>query len=69
MKNSLHEEKTHFSCKNVLLYTINNLSVALEIIISQFSYSLKIMFQNIFPEPQPDIASYSHSIDIMLYIN
>ena len=29
----------------------------LEIIISKFSYYLKIMFRNTFPEPQPDSAS------------
>ena len=31
----------------------------LEIIISKLSYSLKIMFRNTFPEPQPDSASYA----------
>ena len=41
-----------------MLYTINNLSVVLNIIISKFSYSLKTMSRNTFPETQPDSASY-----------
>ena len=35
----------------------NNLPVVLEIIISKFSYCLKIMSRNTFPEPQAGIAS------------
>ena len=58
MLNSLDEEKTHFFCKKVLLYTKINLSVVLEITISKFSYSLKMMSRNTFPEPQSDSASY-----------
>ena len=49
------EEK---NCKNVLLYNINNLSMVLEILISKFSYFLKMMCRNTFPEPQTDSASY-----------
>ena len=50
--------RNHILCKNVLIYTINNLFLVLEIIISKFSYSLKMMPRNTFPEPQPDSASY-----------
>ena len=50
--------KNTFFCKNVLLYTINNNSRVLEIIISKLSCILKMMFRNTFPEPQPDSASY-----------
>ena len=53
----LPEEKTHFFCKNVLLYTINNISMVLEIIIIEFSCILIMMSRNTFPEPQPDSAS------------
>ena len=53
-----------FFCKTVLLYTINNPSVVMEIIISKFSYSLKIRSGNTFPEPQPDSASYAVSLQI-----
>ena len=51
-------KKHIFFCNNVLLYTINNLSMVLEILISKFSYSLKIISRITFPEPQPDSASY-----------
>ena len=47
-----------FFCKNVLPYTINNISMVLEIIIIKFSYILEMMSGNTFPEPQPDSASY-----------
>ena len=50
--------KKHIFCKNVLLYTINNISMVLEIVIIKFSCILKMMSRNTFPEPQPDIASY-----------
>ena len=51
--------KKHISfCKNLLLYTINNISMILEINILQFSCILKMMSRNTFPEPQPDSASY-----------
>ena len=43
--------KKTFFCKNVLLYTINKPPVVLKIIISYFSYILKIMSRNTFPEP------------------
>ena len=52
-------KKKTFCCKNVLLYTINNISMVFEIIISKFSLILKIMYRNTFPEPQPDSASYT----------
>ena len=55
MLNSLHEQKK--CCKNALLCIINNLPVVLEIIIREFSYCLKMMSGNTFPEPQPDSAS------------
>ena len=44
--------------KNLLLYSINNTSMAFEIIIIKFSCILKIMSRNTFSEPQPDSASY-----------
>ena len=50
-------KKPIFLCKNVLLYTINNIYMVLEIIIIKFSGIFKIMFRNNFPEPQPDSAS------------
>ena len=59
MYNSLDEEKKNIFCKNVLLYIVNNLSVVLEIIISKFSYCLKMMSRNTLPELQPDSASYA----------
>ena len=49
--------KTYFYFKNVLLNTINNISMLLEIIIIKFSCILKMMSRNTFPEPQPDSAS------------
>ena len=52
-------QNTFFS-KNVLLYTINNISMVFKIIISYFSCILKMMYNNTFPEPQPDSASYLH---------
>ena len=55
-KKKLHEEKTHF-CKNVFLYTMNNISMELAIIIIKFSCILKMMSRNIVSEPQPDSAS------------
>ena len=36
---------------------INNLPSVLEMIICYFSFCLKTMSKNIFPEPQPDSAS------------
>ena len=42
-----------------MLYTINNISMVLKIIISKYSCILKIISRNTFPEPQPDSASYS----------
>ena len=50
--------KNTFFCKHVLIYTINNISMVLEIIIIKFSCILKMMSRNTFPEPQPDSASY-----------
>ena len=44
-----------------MLYTINNISVELEIIIIKFSCIFKMMARNTFPEPQPDNASYQAS--------
>ena len=49
--------KNTFFLKNVLLYTINNISKVLEIIIIKFSCILKTMSRNTFPEPQPDSDS------------
>ena len=49
--------KKTFFCKNVLLYTINNISMVLEIIIIKFSCIFKTMSRNTIPEPQPDSAS------------
>ena len=46
--------KNTYFCKNALLCIINNLPVVLEIIISKFSYCLKMMSRNTFAEPQPD---------------
>ena len=46
-------------CKNVLLCTINTISMVLEMIIIKFSCILKTMFRNTIPEPQPDSASYT----------
>ena len=43
--------KTHFFWKNFLLYTINTLSVVMEIIISKVSYSLKMISRYTFPQP------------------
>ena len=51
-------KKNIFLCKNVLLYTIINISMLLEIIVNKFSSILKIMSRNTFPEPQPDSVSY-----------
>ena len=56
-KKKLHEEKNTFFGKNVLLYTINNIAMVLEIIIFKFSCILKILSRNTFIEPQPDSAS------------
>ena len=53
---NLHKEKTQFFLKNVLLYTINNISVVLEILIIKFSCILKMLSRYTFPEPQPDSA-------------
>ena len=50
--------KTHFFCKNVLLYTIINISMVLEIIISKFFCILKMTSRNTFPQPKPESASY-----------
>ena len=47
-----------FFCKNVLLYTINSISMVLEIITCKYSCILKFRSRNTFPEPQPDSASY-----------
>ena len=60
------EKKQHFFCKKVLLYTINNISLLMEIIIIKFSCILKMMSRNIFPEHQPDSASYINSKDNQL---
>ena len=50
--------KKHIFCKYVLLYTVNKpLCDIYEKVMSQFSYSLKMMSRNTFPEPQPDSAS------------
>ena len=49
--------KNIFFCKNVLLYSITNISMVLEIIIGKLSCNLKMMSRNTFPEPQPDSAS------------
>ena len=57
-----HMREKHIFCKNVLLYTINNISMVLEIIIIKFSCILKIMFRNTIPEPQPDSASYTPGV-------
>ena len=46
-------KKHIFFCKNELLFSINNLSLVLEIIISWFSYSYKIMSRNTFPKLTP----------------
>ena len=54
----IHEEKTHFFCKNLLLFTINNISMVLEITIIKFSCILKMIPRITIPEPQPDSASY-----------
>ena len=43
--------------KNVMTYTINNIFIVLKIIISKYSYILKIMSRYTFSEPQPDTAS------------
>ena len=43
---------------NVLLCTINNISMVLEINIIKLSCILKTMSRNTIPEPQPDSASY-----------
>ena len=43
----LHEEKTHF-CKNALLYTLNGISMVLEIIIIKSSCILKIRLEILF---------------------
>ena len=56
MENVLHDFKKN--CKNILLYSITNISMIWEIIISKLSCILKIMSRNTFSEPQPDIASY-----------
>ena len=58
-----------FFCKNVLLYTIDNISMVLEIIISYFSCILKRMSSNTFPEPQPDSASYGKYIPFATLVN
>ena len=42
-----------------MLYTLNNISIVLEIIVSKYSCILKRMSRNTFPEPQPDSASYA----------
>ena len=51
------EEKNTFFCKDVLLNTINNISIVLEIIIIKFSCILKMISRNTIPEPQTDSAS------------
>ena len=48
------------------LVLVNNLSVALEIIFSKFSYCLKMMSRNTFPEHQPDSASYGKDFNSWL---
>ena len=58
MWKKIHEKKHIFFCKNVLLFTINNISMVLEITIIKFSCILKTMSRNTIPEPQPDSASY-----------
>ena len=57
-KISYVRKNTFFFCKNVLIYTINNIAMVSEIIISKFSCILKMMTSNTFPKPQPDSASY-----------
>ena len=42
-----------------MLYTINNISRVLEIIIIKFCCILKTLSRNTIPEPQPDSASYT----------
>ena len=56
-KISYISENTFF-CKNVFLYTINNISMVLQIIIIKSCCILKTMSRNSFPGPQPDSASY-----------
>ena len=58
--------KNTFFRKNILLYTINNISMVLEIIIYKYSCILKTMFRNTFPEPQPDSASCFRDIVMTL---
>ena len=57
--------KKTFFCKIKSLYTINNLSVVIEMIAVYFSYGLKMMSRNTLSEPQPDSASYikAHSLE------
>ena len=57
MQNVLHEEKNTFFCKIYLLYTINNLCVAMEIFASYFPNGLKMMSRNTLSAPPPDSAS------------
>ena len=50
--------KKYIFCKIQSLYTINNLSVVMEIISSYFPYGLKKMSRYTLSAPQPDSASY-----------
>ena len=42
----------------MLLSTINNIGMVLEIVIIKFIFTLKMMSRNTFPELQPDSVSY-----------
>ena len=53
-----YNRKTHFFCKNILLYITGNRSVVVEIFVCKFCYILKMMSRYTLPEPQPESASY-----------
>ena len=57
MQNFLHVEQIAFFCKIKSLYTIENLSVVMEIIASYFPCGLKIMSRNTLSALKPDSAS------------
>ena len=65
----IYMRKKTFFLKNVLLNTINNIGMVLEIIIIKFICTLIIMSRNTFPEPQPDSALYCEILNLKLRLH
>ena len=51
IQNPYSRKKKKFFYKNILLYTENNRSAVVKILVCNLSYSLKIMSRNTLPEP------------------